>query len=839
MTTEPPRSGVLGQVLIRVLPVSVLVLLAVWYGAVEVTRMTVAEEVRSGLRREANHRANAIASEIAILEDAARVLAANDLLVNSLVDTFQRESYLGTFFRSLRMPGPRGAIITLTDYRGRSIVSTGHSVSYRGEAWLAEVMAGRDALKLAPTGLIIAVPVLYEGLPEGSLVVDYPSSSLSRFFAAAAPMTDTIVVHASGLVLFSSRAEIAEQWDEIARVPPGGWVRAEARVPGQAEVSVITVTDRAAAFKTVDRVEKIMLVAIVVSILALAGGILLAALLATRPLVSFIDQIQGFGRAGDLSGRVSSFRSREFQRLSDSFNDMVARLELTTVSRDRVDNILNSMAELVLVTDRQGRIRAANRAARERLGLPEAELRGRYIQAFLRDGETGDEVAVLDPAGISERVQFLEAACVAGPVAGSVAGGGAIGGAGLPVAVSAAPLASEEGEPEAVIYVALDIADLKKAQTDQAEAERRLRTAIEAISEGFALFDADDRLVVFNSKYAEIYSACAGAIEIGARFEDIIRFGAERGQYAEALGRVEDFVRERMARHRNPGSPLEQQLGDGRWLRIEEQRTEDGGVVGIRTDITGLKGREARLQQQARELERSNAELAREIGLRRAVETSFKESETQARAVFEMAEDAIVVIDWLGRIERLNPAAERLFGYEAQELLGENVKVLMPEPYRSAHDGYIRRYLSEGRAKLAGPIRKLTAQRRDGSTLPIELSLGEVILGGRRFFIGVIRDVSGTLGLDNLRARLHAALDGELRPAVASILGALQLLGQGAAGRLPAKAGPMVAAAEEAGEDALARIDDMVAWSDDRRALDEAPDTPAPAAEPRAGRAGS
>ena len=839
MTTEPPRSGVLGQVLIRVLPVSVLVLLAVWYGAVEVTRVTVAEEVRSGLRREANHRANAIASEIAILEDAARVLAANDLLVNSLVDTFQRESYLGTFFRSLRMPGPRGAIITLTDYRGRSIVSTGHSVSYRGEAWLAEVMAGRDALKLAPTGLIIAVPVLYEGLPEGSLVVDYPSSSLSRFFAAAAPMTDTIVVHASGLVLFSSRAEIAEQWDEIARVPPGGWVRAEARVPGQAEVSVITVTDRAAAFKTVDRVEKIMLVAIVVSILALAGGILLAALLATRPLVSFIDQIQGFGRAGDLSGRVSSFRSREFQRLSDSFNDMVARLELTTVSRDRVDNILNSMAELVLVTDRQGRIRAANRAARERLGLPEAELRGRYIQAFLRDGETGDEVAVLDPAGISERVQFLEAACVAGPVAGSVAGGGAIGGAGLPVAVSAAPLASEEGEPEAVIYVALDIADLKKAQTDQAEAERRLRTAIEAISEGFALFDADDRLVVFNSKYAEIYSACAGAIEIGARFEDIIRFGAERGQYAEALGRVEDFVRERMARHRNPGSPLEQQLGDGRWLRIEEQRTEDGGVVGIRTDITGLKGREARLQQQARELERSNAELAREIGLRRAVETSFKESETQARAVFEMAEDAIVVIDWLGRIERLNPAAERLFGYEAQELLGENVKVLMPEPYRSAHDGYIRRYLSEGRAKLAGPIRKLTAQRRDGSTLPIELSLGEVILGGRRFFIGVIRDVSGTLGLDNLRARLHAALDGELRPAVASILGALQLLGQGAAGRLPAKAGPMVAAAEEAGEDALARIDDMVAWSDDRRALDEAPDTPAPAAEPRAGRAGS
>ncbi|MDJ0946130.1 MAG: PAS domain S-box protein [Kiloniellales bacterium] len=819
--TTAPRRGLLGQVLWRVLPVSILLLLAVWYGAAEITRATVEDEVRGGLRRDADHRADAIATEIAILQDAARVLAANDLLVNSLVDTIQRESYLGTFFRSLRMPGPRGAIITLTDYRGRAIASTGRNISYQGADWLPGVMEGQDAIRLAPSGLIIAVPVIYEGLPEGSLVVEYLGSNLGSFFAAASSMTNTIVVHESGFVLFSSIPELTNQWDEIVDVPLGGWVRAEAQVPRQAGVSVITVAERASAFKTVDQVEKIMLVAIVVSILALVGGILLAALLATRPLLGFIDQIQGFGRAGDLSRRVSSFRSREFQRLAESFNGMIARLEQTTMSRDRVDNILNSMAELVLVTDRQGRIRAANRAARELLAMPEAELRGRQILDVLRDGQTGSEVAALDPTKIEERVQFLEAVCLAGR------------GAWLPIAVSASPLGSEEGEPDAIIYVALDIADLKKAQTDQAEAERRLRTAIESISEGFALFDAEDRLVVSNSKYAEIYAECAAAIETGARFEEIIRYGAERGQYAEALGRVEDFVRERMALHRDPGAPLEQQLGDGRWLRIEERRTEDGGVVGIRTDITELKGREARLQQQARELERSNAELAREVGLRRAVEASFRESETQARAIFEMAEDAIVMIDWLGTIERLNPAAERLLGYEARELLGKNVKVLMPEPYRSEHDGYIRRYLSKDHAKPAGPIRKLTAQRRDGSILPIELSLGEVVLGGRRFFIGVIRDVSGAGELDGLRAHLKAVLDGELRPALASILGALQLLRQGAAGRLPAKARPMVGAAEVAGAEALARIDEVVAWTD---GLEREAEQPALDAEPRAQR---
>ncbi len=802
MKPAPLRSGLLGQILWRVLPVSVLLLLAIWYGAAEVTRTTVEAEVRGGLRREADHRADAIATRIAILQDAARAFAANDLIVNSLVDTIERQSYLGTFFQSLRMPGPAGAIITLTDYRGRAIASTGRNMSYQGEGWLDRVMEGEDAIRLAPSGLIIAVPVIYEGLPEGSLIVEYLGSNLGQFFGATASMINTIVVHDSGFVLFSSIPELTNQWDEIVDVPLGGWVRAEARVPRQPGVSVITVADRAAAFKTVDQIEKIMLIAITVSILALVGGILLAALLATRPLAGLIGQIQRIGRAGDLKQRVKDFRSREFQRLADSFNDMIGRLEQTTVSRDRVDNILNSMAELVVVTDRQGRIRASNRAAQDLFGLQESALRGRSVLDFLRDGETGEEVADLAPDRISGRVQFHEAICLTGQETR------------LPVAVSAAPLGGSEGESEAIIYVALDIADLKKAQTDQAEAERRLRTAIESMSEGFALFDAKDRLVVFNSKYKEIYGDSAEVIEVGARFEDIIRFGVERGQYAEALGRVEDFVRERIAQHRDPGAPLEQQLGDGRWLRIEERRTEDGGIVGIRTDITELKGREARLQQQARELERSNAEFAREVGLRRAVETSLKESEIHSRAIFEMAEDAIVMIDWLGRIERLNPAAERLLGYEAQELLGENVSVLMPEPYRSAHDDYLRRYLSQDHAKLRGSIRKLTAQRRDGSILPIELSLGEVLLGGQRYFIGIIRDVSRTQAGDGLRARLHSALDDELRPALASILGTLQLMKQGTAGRLPAKAKPMVEAAEVAGADALARIGEMLAWSE-------------------------
>ena len=138
------------------------------------------------------------------------------------------------------------------------------------------------------------------------------------------------------------------------------------------------------------------------------------------------------------------------------------------------------------------------------------------------------------------------------------------------------------------IGVRLDITALKQAQ-------QRLLDAIESISEGFALYDAEDRLVLFNQKYKEMYPANAPAIQIGNRFEDIIRFGALRGQYPAALERVEEWVADRVAKHRHPSGSIEQQLDDGRWVRIEERRTRDGAIVGIRTDITALKKAEMRL----------------------------------------------------------------------------------------------------------------------------------------------------------------------------------------------------------------------------------------------------
>ncbi|MDJ0950306.1 MAG: PAS-domain containing protein [Alphaproteobacteria bacterium] len=149
-----------------------------------------------------------------------------------------------------------------------------------------------------------------------------------------------------------------------------------------------------------------------------------------------------------------------------------------------------------------------------------------------------------------------------------------------------------------------DITSEVESRERAERAERRLLDAIEHISEGFTLFDADDRLVLCNKKYREIYSACADLIEPGAKFEDILRGGLERGIYTAAKGREEEWLAERIAKHRSVEVAVEQSLADGTWLLIEERLTDDGSIVGTRTDITERKRavEELRAAKEAAEL---------------------------------------------------------------------------------------------------------------------------------------------------------------------------------------------------------------------------------------------
>jgi PAS domain S-box-containing protein len=122
--------------------------------------------------------------------------------------------------------------------------------------------------------------------------------------------------------------------------------------------------------------------------------------------------------------------------------------------------------------------------------------------------------------------------------------------------------------------------------------------------------------------------------------------------------------------------------------------------------------------------------------------SALRDSGERLRAILETAVEGIITIDDRGLIESINPAAEKAFGYHASEVIGKNVSVLMPSPYREEHDAYMANYLSTGKAKIIGIGREVVGQRKDGSVFPMDLAVSEVRLADRRLFTGFIRDIS-------------------------------------------------------------------------------------------------
>jgi PAS domain S-box-containing protein len=132
------------------------------------------------------------------------------------------------------------------------------------------------------------------------------------------------------------------------------------------------------------------------------------------------------------------------------------------------------------------------------------------------------------------------------------------------------------------------------------------------------------------------------------------------------------------------------------------------------------------------------------------------------RAIVNTALDGVITIDEKGTIENFNPAAASAFGYSAEEIVGHNIRILMPEPFRAEHDTYLKNYLDTGHAKVIGLRRELTGLRKNGSTFPMELAVSQIAVAGRRMFVGVVHDISR-------RKRLMAELDHRVKNVLARV----------------------------------------------------------------------
>jgi len=149
--------------------------------------------------------------------------------------------------------------------------------------------------------------------------------------------------------------------------------------------------------------------------------------------------------------------------------------------------------------------------------------------------------------------------------------------------------------------------------------------------------------------------------------------------------------------------------------------------------------------------------MANETGPLQALQT-LQLSEARWQAILDTARDAIICIDRLGCVTLFNRAAESIFGHRAEDVLGQNVKMLMPEPYRQQHDEYIRSYEGTGNAKAIGRIREVFARRKTGEAFPIELSVSVARVGGEVIYSAIIRDMSDRRSMEEelASARRHA-----------------------------------------------------------------------------------
>ncbi len=242
---------------------------------------------------------------------------------------------------------------------------------------------------------------------------------------------------------------------------------------------------------------------------------------------------------------------------------------------------------------------------------------------------------------------------------------------------------------------------LDAALAAASRAEKRLREAIDVLPQGIVFLDDEGRYILWNRKYEEIYSRSADLLEPGARLADTLRVGLERGDYPEAEGREEEWLEDRLRLMQEPASRHEQRLSNGRCILIEERRTDDGGSIGLRVDITDLKQKEE----------------------------SF-------RLLFDRNPLALLIHDpQTGRILSANASACRLFGYAAHEMEGLSARRLFgPDAWSSAAP------------MLAGDAPACSAYwrmlRRDGDLVEAHVSTQNSVLEGRQVTIASIFDIT-------------------------------------------------------------------------------------------------
>lgn len=191
-------------------------------------------------------------------------------------------------------------------------------------------------------------------------------------------------------------------------------------------------------------------------------------------------------------------------------------------------------------------------------------------------------------------------------------------------------------------------------------------------------------------------------------------------------------------------------------------------------------------------------------------ENALSDQIKQTQSILENLVDAIICIDRYGLIRSFNYAAEHIFLYQANEVIGKNVRVLMPEPDRSQHDGYIKNYHRSGVGQIIGKGREVVGLRKDGVQFPMDLAISESVSRGETIFIGIVRDITERKRLDKLKSEFVSTVSHELRTPLTAIHGSLKLIESGVVGDISEGANKLINIAQKNSTRLIVLINDLL-----------------------------
>ncbi|HEX4794436.1 MAG TPA: PAS domain S-box protein [Humisphaera sp.] len=410
-----------------------------------------------------------------------------------------------------------------------------------------------------------------------------------------------------------------------------------------------------------------------------------------------------------------------FTGIARDISDVRNAIRSLQESEGRTRAILDAAVDAILTIEENGEVESMNPSAEKLFGYTREEVIGRNVKMLMPAPYKQEHDGYLNnylTTGIKKIIGL-----------GREVVGRRKDGTTFPMHLAVSEL--RLGSRRIFTGIARDISDVRNAIRGLEESEGRTRAILDAAVDAILTIDEVGIVKTINP---------AGERLFGFKAEDVIGQNVKMLMPAPYKGEHDGYLNNYLT------TGIKKIIGSGREV---VGRRQDGTTFPMHLAVSELKLGD-----------RTNfTGIARDISDVRNAMRRLEESEGRTRAILDAAVDAILTIDEVGTVESMNPSAEKLFGYSRPEVIGHNVKMLMPAPYQEEHDGYLTNYLTTGRRKIIGIGREVVGRRKDGSTFPMHLAVSELKLGDRRVFTGIARDISDVRNAINELTRSNQELD--------------------------------------------------------------------------------